>query len=284
MSKPNTPNDLKNNRIEIRLPFGNLACRYMMNGIAYFNPHIDSNYIMSFSQYIVFFFKYLIKTQPFILWSWFWGACATLIQSLLDRLRPELKDPLTMEDRIEDIAFKSNANPRMVRELKEISVPPAASFPLIVLRELWLDRAFLFLIGLFASFQIYSILKITLNISFWWILIPIVIFLLFFLFYNASVSSSVSKYKEPKEQIMNLSQRITRARRVVYGHTHILMHKNIAGVEHLNAGTWSPAFTDIECTESILQRGYVWIEQTLLDERRAQLFVYQNDTEIPVQV
>ena len=48
----------------IRLPFGNLACRYILNGMGFFNPHVESNFIMSLREYIAFFFKYIWRAQP----------------------------------------------------------------------------------------------------------------------------------------------------------------------------------------------------------------------------
>ena len=52
--------------------------------------------------------------------------------------------------------------------------------------------------------------------------------------------------------------------RVVHGHTHREMHLALGdpasgGVEYLNTGTWSPAFTNVECTESNERNAYVWI-------------------------
>ena len=55
----------------IRIPFGDLCERYLLNGMGYFNPHATSNYIMSGLEYVIFFFKYMLRTQPLLLWTWF---------------------------------------------------------------------------------------------------------------------------------------------------------------------------------------------------------------------
>src|SRR5262249_15158730 len=60
-------------RPRVRVPFGDLAARYMLNGMGYFNPHASDNYIMSAGNYLRFFFKYMLRTQPLLLWTWFWG-------------------------------------------------------------------------------------------------------------------------------------------------------------------------------------------------------------------
>lgn len=266
----------KYNRIEMRIPFGNLATRYMINGMGFFNPYVDTGFIMTIKDYLTLFFKYMARKQPFLVISWFWGASAVLFQSLSDRLYPAIKDPLLIEDRIEWIAKKSNAQPRMVREMRELAVSPATSNPLMIAQELWLDRALLFLIALIVFFQVFSVIKLVYDISFFWMFIPILLFTPFFTIYSKSVYSYVAKFKEPRERIMNQSSQITHVKRVVYGHTHVLRHEIIGIVEHLNSGTWSSAFLDIECTKSYSQKTCVWIQPGSDGQREAHLFEFAN--------
>ncbi|MEQ1664440.1 MAG: hypothetical protein ABL927_03600 [Bdellovibrionales bacterium] len=256
---PINPYIRKFNKIEIRVPFGNLATKYLINGMGFFNPHLDSNYIMTPKEYVVFFLKYIVRAQPFLLFIWLWGSIVTLFQSFLDRLRPNITDPMTIEDRVEYIARKSNATPRMVRELKELFVAPAASYPSIIMRELWLDRAFLIFSALIVLYVFFLQIDKIFNIPIWWAFIPFFLFMPFFLFYSRSVRSEVHEYKEPREHILNLIGMITKVSRVVYGHTHIVQHEMIGAIEHLNSGTWSPAFSDVECEKPISQKTFVWI-------------------------
>ena len=44
-------------RPRVRIPFGDLAARYMLNGMGYFNPHQSENYIMGAIAYLRFFFR-----------------------------------------------------------------------------------------------------------------------------------------------------------------------------------------------------------------------------------
>lgn len=267
------------NKVEIRLPFGNIACRYMMNGMGFFNPHADGNYIMSLRQYLAFFFKYMARAQPFLIWTWFWGSWQTLVKSLSDTLLPAMRDPLRMEDKVEDVARRANATPRMVRELRELFVHPAAWRPMIILRELWLDRAFLILIGLLALFQVFLFIKQVYDISFFWMFIPLLLLVPFFLFYSRSIVSNVSHYKEPQDDILAMSGAITKTRRVIYGHTHIVRHEIIGAIEHLNPGSWSPAFADVECTKPIGQKTFVWIQPGDADVREAKIFQFRKGAE-----
>jgi UDP-2,3-diacylglucosamine pyrophosphatase LpxH len=273
---PINPMVQKFNRVEIRIPFGDLAGRYLINGMGFFNPHVDTNFIMSMREYFNFFWKYLLRAQPLIMWTWFWGSCVILAQSFIDRLLPELKDPLTIEDRIEEIAKRANATPRMVRELKELTVDPAASNPISLMKELWLDRALLVVIGFLGVFQLFAFVKLVYDISLFWAFIPLAIFIPFFIFYSKSVTSYVGKYKEPSERILRIATQITRTKRVVYGHTHEYRHEMIGNIEHLNSGCWSPAFLDVECTKPFGKRTFVWIEGEEGVERKAYLLEFKE--------
>lgn len=273
---PVSPFLVRYNRIEVRVPFGNLTTRYLINGMGFFNPHVDSNFIMSASEYAKFFLKYVIRAQPLLILDWLWGSSITLFQSFVDRLRPPVKDPLRIEDQIENIAKKANATPRMVRELKELFVPPASSYPLIIARELWLDRAFIVFITFLVLFQIIWFIKMYFAVSFYWMFIPLFAFLPFFIFYSKSITSGVFEFKEPQERILAASSFITKVNRIVYGHTHNPRHEIIGAVEHLNSGTWSPAFTDVECTKLNNAKTFVWVAPGFDGKRTAKLLEFEK--------
>ncbi len=249
----------KGSRILVRLPFGNLAGKFMLNGIGLMNPHVDTSFIKPWREYVVFFYKYVVRTQPFIIWTWFWGAVATLFVSLTEGFLPPLKDPLTVESRVEDIAQRSQATPQIVRGLRELHVHPAVFNPLKILRELWLDRAFLLLLILFISFQIFQILNVFAQFSTYWFFIPLLGFLPIFIFYARSVQSEISKVNRLVYESAALSSRIAGVRRVIHGHTHKERHSWLDHVEVINTGTWSPAYKDVECTQPYGKKCFAWI-------------------------
>lgn len=71
---------------------------------------------------------------------------------------------------------------------------------------------------------------------------------------------------------------ITSTKRIIYGHTHILRHEVIGAIEHLNPGTWSPAFLDVECTQRIGQQAFVWIAPNLEGARTAKLLQVEGES------
>lgn len=276
---PISPYVQRFNQIEIKVPFGNLATRYLVNGMGFFNPHADSNFLMSMKEYVIFFVRYIVRKQPLIVLSWLWGSSMAMFQAFFDRLRPSLRDALTIEDRVEWIARKANATPRMVRELQELFAAPAASYPFIIMKELWLDRALIIGLAFLIIFEIFLFIKTVYSISFFWIFIPLVAFLPFFMFYSRSMSSEIAEYKEPREEILSLSSYITKVNRVIYGHTHVVCHEIIGAVEHLNSGTWSPGFKDVECKIPYNVKTYVWIAPGEDGVRESKLLIWSNGTE-----
>ncbi len=264
------------NHIYLKLPFGNIACRYIMNGLGFFNPHTEGAYIMTLKDYISIFLRYMVRAQPLLVFTWFGGSVATLARTIRDRMAYPTKNAFTIETRIAKMAEKANAEPRMIREMKELIVPSASSNPFLIARELWLDRAFIILLSTVMIFYIFTFLKAAFGISLFWAFIPLFLFLPFFLFYSRSVISMVSSYKEPDDRILAITALITKVKRVVYGHTHLPRHEIIGAVEHLNSGTWSPAFKDVEHKTPIEQRNYVWISPAE-GGRKAELLKFKRN-------
>jgi UDP-2,3-diacylglucosamine pyrophosphatase LpxH len=224
----------------------------------------------------VFFYRYVMRTQPLLVWTWFWGAIVTLIYSVGEGLLPAHGDPFTLDDRVEDIAVRSNATPRIVRSLRALHVHPAIFNPFQILRELWLDRALLLLLILFVSLWFFSVLNLFVNVSFWWFVIPFMLLMPLFIFYARSVESDVLKVMKTSFKAIPQASKITKLNRVIFGHTHRELHTWIDGVEHLNTGTWSPAFKDVECTQRFGRKVFAWIKPTADGQRMAELHEWSD--------
>jgi UDP-2,3-diacylglucosamine pyrophosphatase LpxH len=249
----------KGSKRSVRLPFGNLAGRYMTNGMGLFNPHVESSFIMTMRGYLVFFYRYLIRTQPLLLWTWFWGAVTTLLVSIGEGLKPAYRNPLDVPRRIQEIAHRANAPSSVVMSLRELHAHPAIYNPWMVLRELWLDRALLLLLLLVLSFQIFSFLNVFTDVSIWWFFTPFAMFLPAFVFYAQSVTSDVGRVQKTAVKRAPAAARIAGVKRVVHGHTHKEGHLLHRGIEVLNNGTWSPAFHDVECTQPYGRKCFTWL-------------------------
>ena len=249
----------KGSRIYMRIPFGNIAGRLITNGLGLINPHADNNFIMSFKDYLIFFYKYALSTQPLTPISILWGNTATFFYSLADGFLPALRDPLTAEAKIEDVARKANASPHIVRGLRELQVHPAIYNPIKIIRELWLDRIFLLFLMFFVSFQFFSFINVLVHVSLLWFIVPLLILLPLFIFYARSVESDMGQVMKELVATAPIAAQIARVSRVVHGHTHQERHHFFQSVEIINTGTWSPAYLDVECTKPYGRKCFAWI-------------------------
>ncbi|MSP92653.1 MAG: hypothetical protein EXR79_12760 [Myxococcales bacterium] len=234
-------------RPRVAIPFGDQANRFMLNGMGYFNPHATSNYIMSARQYVRFFFKYMAKDQPLLLWTWAWSAAATLLLTLRDYLRPPLRDPLTVEDKVAAIAQRSNVTPAMVRQLVAVDVPSACTNPIKIVRELWLDRGVLFAAMVAVAYLFGATASFWGNVTPLIMLVPLALLFPLFLAYSFQVKPET--FVEPllTPQRARVIARITGAHMAVFGHTHEPLIDDIGGLRYCNGGSWSPAFAEPEC-------------------------------------
>ena len=235
----------------VRLPFGEVANRYMLNGMGYFNPHASQNYIMTAGQYVVFFFRYMVRAQPLLLWTWLWSASVTLVITFAEFLRPPLRDPLMVEEKVAGIAERAQATPAMVRQLAAAVEPSACTNPLMIARELWLDRALLFLGMVYAAWYAVLTVNFVFPISPWWFLVPVAGAFPFFLQYTFQVKPETFAKPLIDEARASWIARITGARLAVVGHTHTPELRQIGPLTVCNEGFWSPAFSDPQCQRRI---------------------------------
>ena len=268
-----------NKHANIRLPFGNITGRYMVNGMGLFNPHAESSFLMSFPEYIKFFYKYAIRIQPFLWFTWLWSAVVAFLISLRDGFLPAMRDPLFMEERVKNIAANSNTTPEVVRMMNELKVHSAIFNPLKIFRELWLDRALLLIFIVFLSFEIYAVIHIMVPISWLWFVLFFILFVPGLIYYSRRIESDVIRTLDETFKNAPFVAKITNTKRVIFGHTHRELHTAVDQIEILNTGTWSPAFKDPECRESFGQKCFAWVrpkDGAEPPERIAELFVWHD--------
>ncbi len=271
-----------NRTAQVRLPFGDLAGKFLSNGIGWFNPHVESTYVKPLHEWILFFYRHVLRQQPLILWTWLWSSVAALIASLSAGFRPALRDPLTLEERVNGVALVSRTSPAVVRAMHEVRVHPAIFRPLKVLRELWLDRAFLLLAIAFGSFQVISTLHMFADVSGWWMVALFAVLLPPFFFYAARVDSDVQEVERNIHKRLGLLAHITNTHKVVMGHTHKALHQQVGEIQYANTGHWAPGFSDMACTEPHGVRGFAWLHPDGSGGRTLELRQWQDTDSTPI--
>lgn len=261
----------------LRLPFGNLAARFMVNGMGLFNPHVESSFLMSFREYVVFFFRYMLRVQPMLAWAWLWGAMVTLVRLISEGLRPAVRFPTEFASRLDGIAERANASASVVLALRQLHVHSAAYSPLKIMRELWLDRALLVLGLLYLSLQLVLLVNAFVPVNLMWMLVPLTLLMPAIVFYSRSIQTDVYDAQLVAFQRIPVAAEIAGVARVIHGHTHKALHITIQDIEHLNPGTWSPAFTDPECTEEAGRKCFVWLQPSATSgSRSAALYAWSE--------
>lgn len=255
----------------VRLPFGDIAGKYLSNGIGFFNPHVESTFVKSLPEWVVFFYRHVLRQQPFILWTWLWSSIAALMVGLGEGFRPAIRDPLSLVERVEHVARQSRSKPSVVHALHAVRVHPAVFRPLKVARELWLDRAFLLAGVAFLSFQATSTLHLFAGISPWWFIAFLALSLPPVLFYAARVDSDVTEVDRNIQRKVSLLARIAGVDKVAMGHTHRAMHQLHDDIEYVNTGDWAPAFSDMACTQPAGTRGFAWMRPSEGTGRKLEL-------------
>ena len=265
----------------MRVPFGNLAERYMLNAMGLFNPHVESSFIMSLAEYVAFFFKYMLRVQPLLGLTWLWSAVVTLVATLGQALQPAVRRPLELEERLADVARRANATVGQAIALQALHVHPAAFNPWMIARELWLDRALILALLVGASFQVVTVYNVFDPMSPWWALVVFLFLLPPFIFYARSVNSDVDSTERVLRERLPIAVRIAHASRVVIGHTHVEHHTRLDSCELINTGTWSSAYRDVECTRPFGRKCFAWIRPGEDGARHARLCAWQDpDVEV----
>lgn len=275
---PINPVVKKNGEYIIRLPFGNLANRFMINVMGFKNPHNDDSYVKTFSEFIKFFLKYELKHQPLIVIDWLKGAMKTLVYSIGESFLPRVKDPMTYENKLMKIAKKSNVPVGKLQSLRENHAHPAVRRPMSVIRELWLDRAFLLFALILLAWQLFSMIAVFVSVSFSWFFLPLIVLLSIFGYYANGVGGSEVRINQRLAEDMSIaSARICKVKRIVLGHTHYVYHKRVKNYEVMNPGTWSIFFQDIECTKKEYLFTFVWIKPDGTPTRDGKIYKYDNN-------
>lgn len=275
---PINPIIRKNGIFKVRLPFGNLATRFMINAMGFRNPYNEKVYVGNFLDFVSFYLKYELKNQPLIVFTWFFGALKTLLYAVGESFLPAQKDPQTFTTKLKEIATKSNATIEQVLQLRENHAHPAVRRPSKVLQELWLDRAFLLIGILFLSWQIFTTSALFAEISIYWFLIPLIVFSIIFTYYAHGISSNIHVNQNQGKKKGLLSCKICDVKRIVLGHTHYAEKSLLKNdIEYLNSGTWSYYFDDIECSKKVSKKSFIWIKKGADIEREGFLYLWDSN-------
>ncbi|MBF0106963.1 MAG: metallophosphoesterase [Deltaproteobacteria bacterium] len=275
ISNPIKPFFKHQDRVFVKLPFGNHTHRYLINSMGIFNPHVDTTYLLNFWGYLKFYIS-TIRVQPLLLFSWLFGAFVTWFMSIKDRFAPRIKNPLMLEDLYNTTAFNANAEPKTVRALRELHARPITWDIFKIMRVLWLDKALILLLLAYASIQVAGLLNILWDISLLWAFLIMVLFMPLFLVYTWKIQALVPAAKSMiTTRILKDAAAVTGTQRLVCGHSHSPESRMVDTIAFINAGYWSPTVKDIKCTSKEKNKSFVWLRPD--SKKRTAKLIFWDD-------
>lgn len=256
------------NAKEIQPTMGSLATRNLISRMGFFNPHVDSSFMLSTSGYVLHWVRYYLFSRRSLAMAWAKGAVRTL-QTLV-----RVRDPGTKTRRRFNLATAAKETGqtlwRVARHAR-LAKGPAEDRLMLVIRELWVDRA--------------ALLGAVLLIGVVWALVAsgpllagIALAPLLFLAYELFTP------KTPLDATWRAVQRAARkvaaihkASAVVFGHTHQPEGVWETNMFLGNTGSWSAAFKDLECTQPLHDaRPVIWLKSEAEKALRGGLATWKN--------
>jgi UDP-2,3-diacylglucosamine pyrophosphatase LpxH len=236
---------------EIQPTMGSLVARHLSARMGYFNPHVDSSYMLSAIGYMAHWARYYLFSRRSLAAAWAVGAVRTLVE-LVRRREPGSR----ARRRANIAAAVSEAGAPLKRTARHarLFAPPAEDKLALVARELWIDRVMLGLLAAVAG--LVWLIAASGPLAVGAVLPPILLLL-----YEAMTPKI--PLLETWRRVSRAARRVARvhdARAVIFGHTHRPEGSWEDGVFFGNTGSWSAAYLDVECTRPLDdERPLVWL-------------------------
>ena len=222
----------------IALPMGNLANRYLMSRMGFFNPHA-TDFILNAFRYFTHWLRHYAFSRRSLVTNWLVGSLVTMRKLWKYRYKMKRRPP-ECEDALKDQAKRSGLDIDILRKLMAIGKRPITDRFFRVMREFWIDRVMIALFFIGATIAL-ALVPIPLWIK---LMVPLSSFPLVYFIYEKAVQG-VSVFTVEKE-IPRYAQRIAKilpVRLVILGHTHkprVLPLDN--GLTFVDTGTWAPIY------------------------------------------
>jgi len=236
---------------QIQPTMGSLACRLLISRMGYFNPHVDTSFMLSIFGYVAHWARFYLFSRRSLAVAWAAGAVRTLIE-LVRRREPEHR--IRRREGIVAAAQETGASLSAVARHARLFARPSEDRLGLVARELWLDRA-----GLLLLIGVLTLVWLRLappSLALGALLAPIGLVAYELFVPKIPLGATWRGVSRAARQVA----RAHRARAVIFGHTHNPEGAWERGVFFGNTGSWSAAFEDIECTRPLFaERPIIWL-------------------------
>ncbi|AUX20307.1 hypothetical protein SOCEGT47_007750 [Sorangium cellulosum] len=236
---------------EIQPTMGSLVSRLLVSRMGYFNPHVDSSFMLSGLGYLAHWARYYLFSGRSLVLAFAVGAARTMIE-LVRRREPGRR--ARRRAGLVAAARETGAPLAAVAKHARLFARPAEDCLGRVARELWLDRCGLALVGLLAALA--CLCWVPEGLAPAALLAPTLL-----IAYECAVPKpTLDAVWQGVNRAARLVARAHGAKAVIFGHTHNPEGSWEGGVFFGNTGSWSAAFEDIACTRPVFEaRPLVWL-------------------------
>ena len=229
---------------------GSLAMRELVAKLGFFNPNVDSTFLLTARGYFQHWVRYYAFTRRSLVLTWLAGSLRIAFGLAVRR---EADDPARVARDVAAAAAETGCDVATIEAHRALFDRPSLGR---VARLLALDRLGL-AVGLLLAIAIAVGAK------------AVAVGVLIAIATTAGaialrVSSGAHELDAGYDRIERTQREIARlhdARAVVFGHTHVPEGAwDEAGVFFGNSGTWAPTFADVACTEPLRHGSpFVWL-------------------------
>jgi UDP-2,3-diacylglucosamine pyrophosphatase LpxH len=223
----------------IALPMGDLANRYLITLMGFFNPHA-SDFILNVFHYVAHWFRHYAFSRRGIVWNWFWGSLLVTSELLAVKKRIHTR-PVNYDACIAHAARRSGLPVATLRALGDLQPPPITTRFYRIVREFWIDRLIIAVLMTSGTVAL-ALSPIPLWIQ---LMVPLSSFPLLYFVYEwlakgdtiFTIEREVPNFARRVADLVNVSV-------VTFGHTH---RPRIIPLDHntsfVDTGTWAPILT-----------------------------------------
>lgn len=223
----------------IALPMGDLANRYLITLMGFFNPHA-SDFILNVFHYAAHWFRHYAFSKRGIVWNWFWGSVLVMSELLAMKKRIHTR-PVNYDACLAHAARRSGLQLDTLRALGALQPPPITTRFYRIVREFWIDRLIIAVLMTSGTIAL-ALSPIPLWIQ---LMVPLSSFpLLYFVYEWLAKGDTIFTIEREVPNFARRVAELVNVKVVTFGHTH---RPRIIPLEHdtsfVDTGTWAPILT-----------------------------------------
>ncbi|MCU0693760.1 MAG: hypothetical protein MUF54_20420, partial [Polyangiaceae bacterium] len=220
----------------IAIPMGDLANRYLINLMGFFNPHA-SDFILNVFHYAAHWFKYYAFSKRGLLWNWLWGSMLVMFRLLQLKKRIHSR-PVNYDACIAHAARRARLPVETLCALGDLQPPPITTRFYRIAREFWLDRVIIALV-MTAGTVTLALAPVPLWVK---LMVPFSSFpLLYSIYERLAQGDTIFTVDNEIPAFARRVADIVGVRVVTFGHTHRPRLVPLdSGISFVDTGTWAP--------------------------------------------